>query len=951
MSSYIQLDFYNIGTENPALCFGYSLSQLSATEFNYTLNYFDNPSFLRGGISDIPQGIKKSWDIFENNPDQRAFNLWQSSGYIYMMKIMNDLIYQTVSNNSQNKIDIIVAPEKYTVLKTDSFGNFIGFLLPFFIVIAYLSPMIILVFRMVREKETRVKEGMKIMGLTESSYFFSWLLHYICLTTFHSIFNSAILMGVFKFIPFGYVFLFFWLYGICIFSMAYFFQALIDKTRIAMIISILIYFIMYFVSVAVLSEDVETVPKMIISLLPPTCIQLGLVTLTRFESNFLKFDSSKLTLPFQNFSAANFYTMLVIDIFVYLFLGFYLQNVVSQQFGGRKPFYFLCTKSYWGFGKSKRKIGDKLSDNYNSQKSDDVNLILNDKEKFQEDKNYEEKIQKGDYFKVSNIVKNFGTKTNVVDGVSLNFYKDEIFALLGHNGAGKTTIINILTGIYEKTSGDAQYKGLKIFENIDEYRKIVGICPQQDVLFEQLTVKEHLRLFSIFKGKREGIEADVEKIINDLELDEKANAQAKTLSGGQKRKLSIGIALIGGSEIVFLDEPSSGMDITSRRKLWDILKRCNQGRIIILTSHFMEEAAVLGKRIGILSNGKMKCLGTPLFLIDKFGKYISVNVIKQPGNNDDESIIRFFQSKIENLRFDVFTEEILFRIPKNTNINKKDLFRELDENLTKLGIKTYSASMPSLEDVFLNVSAEAKNLSQDNSREIIKKPILEKESSAYFSYDPLNDNVKSDLTKFLIDIKAVMYKRYFQIIRDRKSFLLEFLCPILLVLIGCGVSSITFFQEAPSKLLSFNRLPNPQYPFINTVPFSSDSNQNFDLQSYMSTPNSSLYTFNFTTGFANPNTNNSDTFLRFNDYVAGLKLVNDTTSNNYLGNYYIFKVDKGLSNNQFTKYEVGILTNSKSLDSPLIFTQEIISNLISRATNQNIKINVYFVFKIDYLLF
>lgn len=946
MTAYIEGDMYNIGSQNPALCFGYSLTQLSATEFNYTLSYFDNPSTLRGGISDIPQGIKPSWDIFQNQADQNSFNLWQSSGYLYMMKIINDVIYQTVSNNNRNTIDFVVAPEKYTLLKTDAFGGFIGFLLPFFVVIAYLSPLIIVVFRMIREKETKVKEGMKIMGLTESSYFFSWLSYYVCLTTFHAVLNSAILMGLFKFVPFGYVFLFFWLYGMCIFSMAYFFQALIDKTRIAMIISILIYFIMYFVSVAVLSEDVATAPKMVISLLPPTCLQLGLVTLTRFEINFLKFDSNSINLSYQNFSAANFYTMLVIDIFVYLFLGFYLQNIVSQQFGVRKPFYFLCTRSFWGCGKSKKKIGDLKTENYNSEKGDDVNLMINDREKFQDEKNYEEKIQKGDYFKVSNLVKNFGSKSNVVDGVSLNFYRDEIFALLGHNGAGKTTIINILTGIYEKTSGDAQYKGMKIFENLDDYRKIVGICPQQDVLFEQLTVREHLRLFSIFKGKTEGIDADVDKIINDLELNEKANAEAKTLSGGQKRKLSIGIALIGGSEIVFLDEPSSGMDITSRRKLWDILKRCTQGRIIILTTHFMEEAAVLGKRIGILSAGKMKCLGTPLFLIDKFGKYLSVNVIKQPGNNNDENIIKFFQSKVENLRYDVFSEEILFRIPKNTKINKKELFRELDDNLTQLGIKTYGASMPTLEDVFLNVSAETKNLSQDNSREIIKKPTLEKENSAYSSYDPLNDNVKSGFTKFFIDVKAVLYKRYFQIIRDRKSFLLEFLCPIILVLIGCGVSSIKFVQEADTKNLSFSRLPTPQYPYVNTIPFSTiNANQNLNLQNYLVTPNSSLYTFNFTNGFTNPNTNYVDAFLRYNDYVSSLKRVNDTSSNNYLGNYYIFNIDNG-PNNEYTKYEVGILTNSKSVDAPLIYTQEILSNLISKATNQNIKIQVNFIFKI-----
>lgn len=341
----------------------------------------------------------------------------------------------------------------------------------------------------------------------------------------------------------------------------------------------------------------------------------------------------------------------------------------------------------------------------------------------------------------------------------------------------------------------------------------------------------------------------------------------------------------------------------------------------------------------------MKCLGTPLFLIDKFGKYLSVNVIKKNGNSNNDIIIQFFQSKVENVKYDIFSEEILFRIPKSTSINKKALFNDLDQNLDQLGIKTYGASMPTLEDVFLNVSAETKHLSDDNSREIIKKPSFGQEKDNYSNYNPVEDNEKSSFNKFIIDIKAVMYKRWFQIIRDRKSFLLEFLCPILLVLIGCGVSSVKFQKNSPNKIMDFNKLPTPQYPFVNTLPFSDPSNQNLNFGNYLTPMNSSLYNFNTTTSFVNPNTNYSDAFLRYNDYITTLKNVNDSSSNNYLGSYYIFKVDNGV-NNEYNKYEIGILTNSKSLDAPIIYTQEILSNLISKATNQNVKIQVeYFFFQ------
>ena len=170
------------------------------------------------------------------------------------------------------------------------------------------------------------------------------------------------------------------------------------------------------------------------------------------------------------------------------------------------------------------------------------------------------------------------------------------------------------------------------------------------------------------------------------------------------------------------------MDITSRRNLWDILKRQSEQKIIILTTHYMEEASVLGKRIGIINAGKMKCIGTPLFLIERFGKYLSLNITKEEGA-ENEKIINFVKQKASNIEHEILSEEILIRIPKDNfiknnkgenldnlvlNDNKNEngslglakFFEELDNNLKSLNIKSYSASMPTLEDVFLNVAAE-----------------------------------------------------------------------------------------------------------------------------------------------------------------------------------------------------------------------------------------------------
>lgn len=156
----------------------------------------------------------------------------------------------------------------------------------------------------------------------------------------------------------------------------------------------------------------------------------------------------------------------------------------------------------------------------------------------------------------------------------MTMYNGQIFALLGHNGAGKTTTISMLTGLIEATEGYAEVFGIDIFNNMDEMRKMLGVCPQHDVLFDYLTPEDHLRLFCSFKGTDPTIiEKEVVRMLEDIDLIDKRKTMAKFLSGGEKRKLSVAIAMIGNSRIVLLDEPTSGMDTSARRRLWDMLKK------------------------------------------------------------------------------------------------------------------------------------------------------------------------------------------------------------------------------------------------------------------------------------------------------------------------------------------------------------------------------------------
>jgi ABC-type multidrug transport system ATPase subunit len=193
-----------------------------------------------------------------------------------------------------------------------------------------------------------------------------------------------------------------------------------------------------------------------------------------------------------------------------------------------------------------------------------------------------------------------------------------VFGLLGPNGAGKTTLISILTGLYPPTSGDAFLAGFNVHTEIEKIYQNIGVCPQHDILWEDLSVEDHLYFYARIKGVSPKDEkAAVTASLETVSLTDFRTRTAKGLSGGEKRRLSIAIALIGFGKVIFLDEPTTGLDPEVRRLIWEIINKAKQGRTIILTTHSMEEAEVLCQRIGIMSKGALRCLGVsePVFII------------------------------------------------------------------------------------------------------------------------------------------------------------------------------------------------------------------------------------------------------------------------------------------------------------------------------------------------
>lgn len=217
--------------------------------------------------------------------------------------------------------------------------------------------------------------------------------------------------------------------------------------------------------------------------------------------------------------------------------------------------------------------------------------------------------------KINNLTKKYKEKL-AVDNLNLEIKTGELFSLLGTNGAGKTTTIKMISTLILPTSGTININGLDIIKDREKIKRIINISPQETAIAPNLTVLENLYfmagIYEIKKAKEK-----INELIKLFKLEEVLNQKAKILSGGYQRKLSIAISLINDPEILFLDEPTLGLDVISRRELWHIIENLKGKITIILTTHYMEEAEILSDRIGIMNKGKLIELGTSKELIKK----------------------------------------------------------------------------------------------------------------------------------------------------------------------------------------------------------------------------------------------------------------------------------------------------------------------------------------------
>jgi len=330
LNEYITSEDYG-KPDKPTICFGIFFKKNDDKDYSASLHYFND--FISHGIEDVPNNLKAPNEEMQQGPNMNDIIKYSNNGYIQMMNIISNYILKDSFQDKDPYINYGFAVQKYDSYKYNEFASFAGVYFTFFIVLSYLCPLILYVLKMVVEKESRSKEVMKIMGMGEGTYFLSYFVEFFVINIIYSFVVGYIASLMFYQIPYMYLVLYLWLFGLNVFALAFFCQSFMDTTRLALIVSCLIYCLMLFVSAAVYDDKIKKVYKTVAALLPPVNLLLGAFTLGQFEGMFFKFHSKDVNENYLNYSMATCYIMFTADFFIYLFLGYYLQNVIPHEYG------------------------------------------------------------------------------------------------------------------------------------------------------------------------------------------------------------------------------------------------------------------------------------------------------------------------------------------------------------------------------------------------------------------------------------------------------------------------------------------------------------------------------------------------------------------------------------------------------------------------------------------
>lgn len=606
-------------------------------------------------------------------------------------------------------------PKPETELRLD-LSSLLGTLF-FTWVIIQLFPVVLT--SLVYEKEQKLRIMMKMHGLGDGPY---WLISYAYFLSISSIymlcfviFGSVIGLKFFTLNDYSIQFVFYFIYINLQISLAFLVAAFFSNVKTATVVGYICVFATGLLGGFLFQFFVQdtSFPRgwiIVMELYPGFSLYRGLYEFAQysFTGNFMGTHGMRWgDLSDSGNGMKEVLIIMVVEWLVVLFVAYYIDQVTSSVSGKSPMFLFdrFRKKHPSSFRRpSLRRQGSKV---FVQMEKPDVS---------QEREKVEQLLLEPstDYAIVCDNLKKVypGRDGNpekfAVRGLSLALPPGECFGMLGPNGAGKTSFISMMIGLTKPTSGTAYVQGLNIRTHMDGIYTSMGVCPQHDLLWETLTGREHLLFYGRLKNlKGSALTQAVEESLKSVNLfyGGVADKQAGKYSGGMKRRLSVAISLIGDPKVVYMDEPSTGLDPASRNNLWNVVKHAKQDCAIILTTHSMEEAEVLCDRLGIFVDGSLQCIGNPKELKARYGgSYVFTMTTPSTYEEEVENMVQRLSPGAKRIYQISGTQK--FELPKH-EVKIADVFQAVENAKSRFTVHAWGLADTTLEDVFIKVARSA----------------------------------------------------------------------------------------------------------------------------------------------------------------------------------------------------------------------------------------------------
>ncbi|KAM5303130.1 ATP-binding cassette sub-family A member 13 isoform 2-T2 [Glossophaga mutica] len=601
----------------------------------------------------------------------------------------------------------------YPCHSSDLFLNNVGFFFPLIMMLAWLVSVASMVRQLVYEREIQLEGYLSMMGVHPGTHFLAWFLENAAVVAVGSAVLAVALKtsGIFAHSDASVVFLFLLDFGVSVIMLSYFLSALFRRASTAALCSSLLYVTSFlpYVVLLVLRRRLGAVAQTCLCLFSTTAFGQGVFLITFLEGQEagVQWGHAGQAPEPAGMTFAGVCWVLLLDSGLYFLCGWYLSSLIPGTFGVRKPWYFPFTASHWRSVCGVAARGQRGPCSGRPLPRGD-----SDPEGSPPPPGKETREEGALGVALVSVTKEYQPHKAAVRDLTLTFRRGQITALLGTNGAGKTTVLSMLTGLQAPTSGVILVDGRDLQTDLPAVRKELGVCPQRDVLLDRLTAREHLLLFAAVRAPQWTAaerRRHVDAILRDVGLAQHQHQQARALSGGLKRKLSIGAAVLGRARTVVLDEPTSGVDPCSRRDIWDILLKYRQGRTIVFTTHHLDEAEVLSDRVALLQGGRLQGCGPPLCLAQACSPGLRLTLTRQPSVQGVDDLKRtaratsLVQTYVPQARLrDSRGCELSYAVPRDAGgAGLKGLFQALEQSQRHLGLTGCGLSDPTLEEAFL----------------------------------------------------------------------------------------------------------------------------------------------------------------------------------------------------------------------------------------------------------